>query len=278
MAVRKSTPKSSTQINDQKVSESKKITIPFPKSFNIIYVLGLLLIVAAFLLGMLYTKVQYLENGGTTITADEDDLTAGDEPITPVDVENGKLPGMGSAVFNNPEKPSEQKEKLQIVVFSDFQCPFCKAFWEDALVQIKKDYIATGKAEFFFRHFPLKEIHPNAQKAAEASECANEQGNFWGYHDELFKNQADWEAITESEAIIKFSEYANNLGLNGATLTDCINSGRMKEKVDTDLSAGQTAGVDGTPATFINGMLVSGAAPYEDFKVEIERQLTEINN
>lgn len=275
MAARSTKSKPFTPIEN----DSKKITIPFPKTFNIIYFLGFLLVIAAFLLGMLVTKVQYLEEGAGAITANEDDITTGDEvPVGPVDVSDGELPEMSAEIYNNVAKPNGQNEKLKIVEFSDFQCPYCKGFWEDALAEIKKEYVETGKAEFSYRHYPLKEIHPNAQKAAEASECASEQGNFWGYHDELFKNQADWEALSDTEAQTKFAEYANNLGLNGASLAECVSSGKMKPKVDADLADGEAAGVDGTPATFINGILISGAAPYADFKAEIEKQLAELKN
>ncbi|HLD01366.1 MAG TPA: thioredoxin domain-containing protein [Patescibacteria group bacterium] len=85
-----------------------------------------------------------------------------------------------------------EKAKVTVVEFSDFQCPFCKSFFDNALQEVKKQYIDTGKIAFFYRHYPLTQIHPNAQIAAEASECANEQGKFWEYHDLLFQNQDAW--------------------------------------------------------------------------------------
>lgn len=252
-------------IKKPQVNVPDKVTIPVPKKINLIYVLGALLIVASFLIGMLFTEVKYLKNGGSTAVLDASDVAdTGDStaPVGPVDVEPGDLPILGN-----------KDAKVEVVEFSDFQCPFCKSLYDEALVQIKKDYVDTGKIKFSYRHYPLESIHPNAKKAAEASECANEQGKFWEFHDQLFENQADWESLSSADAVNKFSEYAGTVGIDGATLAECVNSGRMAKQVEDDLADGTKAGVDGTPATFINGMMISGAAPYDDFKKEIEKQL-----
>lgn len=233
---------------------------------NIVYLLGSLLIVASFLIGVLVTKVSYLEKtGGTTVSGTDSSLDSGQpqRPAGPVDVSQGHLPILGKS-----------DAKVKIIEFSDFQCPFCKTLFDESFAQIKKDFIDTGKAKFAYRHFPLS-FHANAQKAAEASECANEQGNFWGYHDELFKNQTSWESLSEDQALDKFAEYANTVGLNRESLKTCLSSGKMADKVKEDTNAGVAAGVDGTPATFINGYLVSGAQPYSAFKSEIENRLAE---
>lgn len=230
---------------------------------NVVYVLGLLLIIASFLIGVLVTKVQYLENGitsGATTTITGDDLGSG-APIGPVDVKEGHLPLLG-----------EEDAKVTVVEFSDFQCPFCKSLWEDTLPQIKKDYVDTGKARFAYRHYPL-DFHANAQKSAEASECANEQGKFWEYHDKLFETQTTWESLDASKAKEHFVKLANDVGINGATLGECVESGKFAEAVKNDLKDGEAAGVNGTPATYINGYMVSGAAPYEEFKTLIEQEL-----
>ncbi|MEK7497584.1 MAG: thioredoxin domain-containing protein [Patescibacteria group bacterium] len=82
----------------------------------------------------------------------------------------------------------DSNAKVVLVEFSDFQCPFCARFYSETLGQIQKDYIDTGKVRLVYKHFPLISIHPNAQKAGEASECANEQGKFWEMHDALFES------------------------------------------------------------------------------------------
>lgn len=98
-----------------------------------------------------------------------------------VSVSNGHLPMLG-----------KQNAKVTIIEFSDFQCPFCEQFFTKTFAQIKKTYIDTGKVKLYFRQYPLTSIHPNAQIAAEAAECANAQGKFWQFHDMLFTNQASW--------------------------------------------------------------------------------------
>lgn len=231
---------------------------------NIVYVLGGLLILASFLIGVLVTKVSYLENGvtsGTTTTVTGDDSGSPQVPTGPVDVKEGHLPILG-----------DKDAKVTIVEFSDFQCPFCESLWKDTLPQIKKDYIDTGKAKFAYRHYPL-DFHANAQKAAEASECANDQGKFWEFHDKLFETQTIWESLDAAKAKENFIASANTIGLNGAQLGECMDSGKFAEAVKEDLADGTTAGVQGTPATYINGLQISGAAPYEDFKTVIEQEL-----
>lgn len=231
---------------------------------NIVYILGALLLVASFLIGVLITKVSYLEgNGGTTATQPTDESGA-IEITGPVDVEEGHLPVLGN-----------KDAKVTIIEFSDFQCPFCKTLFDESLAQIKKDYVDTGKAKFAYRHYPLNSIHPNAQITAEASECANEQGKFWEYHDQLFTYQSDWETLSGEELNTKLSEYATAVGIDGAALLSCVTSNKYADKVEEDIAAGNEIGVDGTPATFINGIRISGAVPYEEFKAEIEKALEE---
>ncbi len=231
---------------------------------NIVYILGFLLLVASFLIGVLITKVSYLEGNGGTAAVQPTDDTGPVEITGPVDVSEGHLPVLGN-----------KNAKVTIIEFSDFQCPFCKTLFDESLAQIKKDYVDTGKAKFAYRHYPLTSIHPNAQKTAEATECANEQGKFWEYHDQLFTYQADWETLTGEALDAKLSEYAVAVGIDGTQLLECVTSNKFADKVEEDISAGNEVGVDGTPATFINGIRISGAVPYEEFKAEIERALEE---
>jgi protein-disulfide isomerase len=249
----------------------RKINFRWLAKINITYILFFLLIIASFLLGVLYTKVQYLEKGVTINTANNNNeadyiADAPQQPVGPVDVEEGTLPILGN-----------KDAKATLVLFSDFQCPFCEQFYTDVLPQLKTDYIDTGKAKLSFRHYPLSQIHPNAQKAAEASECANEQDKFWEYHNLLFENQQEWSALEADAVQTKFTEYATTLGLDGGSFSECLSSDKMAEKVKADLDAGIKAGAQGTPATFVNGMLVSGAVPFSEFKAEIENALKKDN-
>jgi len=156
-----------------------------------------------------------------------------------------------------------------MVEFGDFQCPFCARFFKDTLPQIKEKYIKTGKVKLVYRDFPITSIHDEAQKAAEAGECANEQGKFWPYHDILYERQA-------SLGVANFKTWAKELGLNQTQFNECLDSGKYYEEIAKDLSDGQALGVTGTPATFINGKLVQGAVPYAQFEAIIEEELKKI--
>jgi protein-disulfide isomerase len=152
--------------------------------------------------------------------------------------------------------------KVTIVEFSDFQCPYCGAAF-GTVETLMQQY--AGKVKLVFRQFPLP-IHPNAEKAAEASLCAADQGKFWEMHDLLFKNQKKLE-------VSDLKTYAASAGLDGPKFAQCLDSGDKKKQVDADLEAGQAAGVNGTPAFFINGVFLNGALPPEEFKKVIDPEL-----
>jgi protein-disulfide isomerase len=174
-------------------------------------------------------------------------------------------------VGDNPAKgPADAK--VTIVEFSDFQCPYCGRFVAETLPQILANY--GDKIRFVFMNLPLTSIHENAEKAAEAGECANEQGAFWQFHDIMFGHQ---DALTVDD----LKGYAAQLGLDTAKFNDCLDSGKMVSEVQADLDAGQTAAADagltrfGTPAFFINGVNLAGAQPYDVFKAAIDAALAE---
>jgi protein-disulfide isomerase len=152
--------------------------------------------------------------------------------------------------------------RVTMVEFSDFQCPFCSRA-HDTVEQVMQAY--AGKVRLVFRHFPL-DIHKNAAKAAEAALCANEQGKFWEYHDMLFKNQQTLE-------VTQLKDHANAVGLDQAKFASCLDSSKFSKAVQEDMAAGQQVGVSGTPAFFINGVMLSGAMPFDEFKRVIDQEL-----
>ncbi len=146
-------------------------------------------------------------------------------------------------VKGNPEAP------ITIVEFSDFQCPFCKRFHETTLPLIQENYIDTGKVKFIYRDFPIESIHPNgAIPAAMASECADEQGMFWEYHDKLFQTQGSWERLPKENVINEFKLYAEELGLNTNQFNECLNSEKYLDEVNKDYQDAVSYGVTGTLA------------------------------
>ena len=147
---------------------------------------------------------------------------------------------------------------VTIVEFSDFQCPFCRKAYA-----VVKEVLSNheGQVKVAYRDFPLRQIHPQAQIAAEAGRCAMEQGKFWQYHDRLFENQN------------KLDEHATGLGLNPKQFETCLDSGKYSAQIEEDVQAGNRLGVTGTPAFFINGVLVSGAQPASVFENRIAAEL-----
>ncbi len=154
---------------------------------------------------------------------------------------------------------------VTIVMFSDFQCPFC-AQANPTIERVLRTY--GDKVRLVFRDFPLS-IHEHAEKAAEAARCAGEQGKFWQMHDMLFGHQ-------DRLAIADLKADARQIGLDGPKFDACLDSGRMAPRVKEDLQAGERAGVDGTPAFFINGQILSGAQPFEEFKRVIDGELARL--
>ena len=152
---------------------------------------------------------------------------------------------------------------VTIVEFSDYQCPFCKRA-EPTLQQVAQRY--PEKVRIVYRHFPLDSIHPLARPAAEAAACADEQGKFWEFHELV------WEATPDLEAE-KLSEMAEKIGLDTEAFGTCVGERRFRELVQNDLAAGQAAGVNGTPAFFVNGIPLSGARSIDDFVRLIESEL-----
>jgi len=151
---------------------------------------------------------------------------------------------------------------IEIIEFSDFQCPFCLRA-NPTVEQVLKTY--GDRVRFVYRHFPLGN-HPNARPAAEASQCAAEQGKFWEYHDRLFANPSKL-----SDADLK--QHAAALGLDAAKFNGCVDTHKYKAQVDADMQAGEEAGVNGTPAFFVNGRMLSGAQPFDQFKRLIDDEL-----
>jgi protein-disulfide isomerase len=151
---------------------------------------------------------------------------------------------------------------LTLVEYGDYECPSCGS----AYPIVKRVQEQFGRRlRFVFRNFPLSEIHPHAESAAEAAEFAAAQGRFWEMHDLLFENQEQL-----SEAL--YSELAEELGLSPTALRQALEEGKYKERVRTDFSSGVRSGVNGTPTFFVNGMRHDGPFDYETLVLALREE------
>lgn len=144
---------------------------------------------------------------------------------------------------------------VTILEFSDFQCPFCKTFWAGPLAQIKKEFVETGQARFAYRHMAF--IGPESILAAEASECAAELGQFFPYHDLLFRNQAP--ENTGYFTHERFAAFAQQVGVNTEQFSGCLSSRKYQSKVAQSTDEALALGVRRTPTVFVNGRAVENA-------------------
>jgi protein-disulfide isomerase len=151
---------------------------------------------------------------------------------------------------------------ITIIEFSDFECPFCQRFHREVFGRLLSAY--PNEIRFVYRDFPLTSIHPNAFPAAEAANCARDQGAFWEFHDRLF---------TEGLGDKAYRRYASELGLDMDAFETCIRERRYKDEVQADLTFAANLGVRSTPTFFINGIAIVGAQPFEVFQRVIEGEL-----
>ena len=164
--------------------------------------------------------------------------------------------------IGNPDAP------VTVIEFSDLQCPFCKKFYDSTIKDLKTNYIDTGKVYFVYKHFPLS-FHPSAQIAGEATECANEQGVWYEYHEEIYNSQNGDFGVSE------LKQWSIGIVSDTSAFNECLDSRKYSNKVNADMIEGQAVGVSGTPASFVNGILVSGAQPYATFKNLVDSELSE---
>lgn len=168
----------------------------------------------------------------------------------------------------------DKNAPIKIVEFSDLECPFCKNF-HDTMKRILSEY--NGKVAWIYRHFPIAQLHPKAEKSAEASECAAEIGGeekFWAYVDRYFEitpsnNQID---------LAKLPQIAEDIGLDRGQFENCLNSGKFKEKINSQTQDAINSGANGTPYSVIINQnneksAINGAYPYEQIKLIIKEAL-----
>lgn len=162
---------------------------------------------------------------------------------------------------------------LTMVIFTDYQCPFCKRFETQTFTEIKKNWIDTGKLRYVVHDQPL-DFHPYAMKAAEATRCAGEQGKFWELREKIVTN-------AEQLQREKLPDYAQQAGLDVGKFNACLDSGRHTEKIKAEITEASAQGITGTPSFIIGksngrmleGALLVGAMPYVVFEQKLNELL-----
>jgi len=153
---------------------------------------------------------------------------------------------------------------ITLIEFGDYQCSYCRAWFLNTYPQLMTAY--QGKIRFVYRDFPLSSIHANASPAAEAADCAGEQGKYYPFHDKLFNGGLSLGSDT-------YLKYASDLGLDVTKFKGCIDTNKYQAAVEANYEFAYTMGITSTPTFFINGLALVGAQSFAVFKQVIDQEL-----
>ena len=256
------------------MSETTKSKVN-PLTGKLVPILTAALVVAAFLVGSLYTKVQMLEKGGVAAQGSINNQQ-------PAVVAQPQQPTKGVASIDDDPVLGDKNAPVTVIEFSDYECPFCKRHFDQTHQELVKKYIETGKVKLVFKDFPLSFHDPMATKEAVAANCAREQGGdkkYFEFHDEIFKRTISNGNGLNDEKILTI---AKDLGLNTGKFTTCLSNQAQTDEVKKDIADGTAAGASGTPTFLIgkttsngeiDGELLIGAQPFAAFQAVIDPML-----
>lgn len=253
--------------------KKKSITIPLPTSNNFMPILIIVSIGLAFLVGIMWQKVQSLESGtGTRVAGSAGAAGAGNPQAAP---QAPPQAGEVAPVTEDDYIKGNRNARIALIEYSDTECPFCKRFHSTAQ-QAVDEY--PDDVMWVYRHFPLDQIHSKARKQAEAIECAGKlAGNdgFWALTDKIFEVTPSNNGLDNST----LPDLAADVGLNSSAIKTCIDSGEMAQNVEEDYQSGLKAGVTGTPGNILldtktgETQLIPGAVPYPQIQQAIDAML-----
>lgn len=264
--------------NPSSPKDRSSFTIPipaFPTKLNLTHLMVAALVIMSFLIGSLYTKVQYLEkNGGSPVQAAA--AQTAPQAAVPQGNQAAAKPPAGDIkkVTDADHIRGNKNAKVTLVEYSDYECPFCKTF-HPTMQELMKTY--GDKIRWVYRDYPLS-FHQNAAKEAEASECIAELGGddaFWKYTDAIFERTT---SNGTGFALDKLGPLAAELGVDQTAFQQCLDSGKYTQHVTDQTADGTTGGVSGTPSTFIvdskgKTQMLVGAQPIAAFKTVIDQAL-----
>lgn len=234
-----------------------------PAAFGLGVLIPLLAVFFAFGVGTGYlvwgpktidTQAQSEATAVPTSAAAADTAADGTSDVVRYDVSVDDDPALGLA-----DAP------ITIIEFSDFECPYCSKWTTEIWPAIQAAY--PDQVRLVYRDFPLYSIHANAEAAANAANCANEQAQFWGFHDLLFSSQLSYSRQA-------YETFAETLGLDMGAFQTCLNEERYVSEIDADYQYATGLGIQSTPTFFVNGIALIGAQPFEVFKQVIDMELS----
>lgn len=250
---------------NEEQQQPQKTTSPsfFDGGSKTLFYTGLFLGVACTLI----VVMAYMLFGGLSATSAKAVANNPSAAAQPPATGDNYLPPAGPVADVDPSSDhiaGSDNPAVVLIEYSDFECPFCSRHLP-SIKQALADF--PNDVQLVYRHYPLTQIHPSAQKAAEASECVADlagEDAFWEFHDKVFAAQ------DAGLSVAVFKQIAGEMGLDQGKFDTCLDSGEKAPIVADDVASGNDAGVQGTPATFVNGSLISGAVPYATLKSAIE--------
>lgn len=198
-------------------------------------------------------------------------VTTNERPVTPAYIDFATLDITKEEGLGDPAAP------VTVVEYSDMQCFFCRRAYNETFDLLKTNYIDTGKVYFVYRHFPLSNIHPDVLNAAEATECAREQGAYWEMMDSIFEGQNALDPEAKKAVSIpleSLQQYAVDLGLDATSFNACLDEDQYAAGIQTQLQGAVDAGILYTPTFIVNGKTLVGAQPYANLSATIDAALT----
>ncbi len=210
-------------------------------------------------------------NGGTVLPpADNGDLTP-----------PGPSQTMAELASNGAGSIGSDSAPIVIVEYSDYQCPFCRVWFNQSEGALISTYVDTGQVQLVYKDFPLS-FHPMAAPSANAARCAGDQGKYWEYHDKLYaeQNVLDPQGGTVQYTVSDLKSWGLEIGLDAASFDACVDGGNHSSAIQANMAEGQSVGVGGTPSFVIGkrnetGQLIVGAQPYSTFEAALDSLLAE---
>jgi len=250
-------------------SETVDLSLSVRQALASVFALGLLVGLGA------GTAVQGLPELGTEGTAPQPSDTESDTQGAGSDSPGEAAATPASDIGTDGEPVLGNKDaELTMVIYEDFQCPFCRRLEQNAFPQIESNYVDSGQVKVVWKDFPLNRIHPWAEQAAVAMECVYREGGddvFWAVKDKVFENQ---DSLSTDNVESQVKQWASQEGVSESSVQGCIDRGDALEEVQGDTAEGEQNGVSGTPTAIVGDRKIVGAQPYSQFQTAIEKQVS----